>query len=137
MLLVGGKETLESECDLEGSASQDGFSNSTLELRETGKLELFVPGTIKVQIYSLSPSQISVSLFSNLIQVEANCGADSGNLTKQDPAQYLPPTLRLRQRENYSNPEVVGSVTGSFEMTTIEKVRSCVYRAKNGLLTIR
>ncbi|KAG7562476.1 hypothetical protein FFLO_02055 [Filobasidium floriforme] len=73
MLLVGGKETLES------------------------KLELFVPSTIKVQIYSLSPSQIS------------------------DPAQYLPPTLRLRQRENYNDPEVIGSVTGRFEMTTIEK----------------
>lgn len=66
MLLVGGKETLESEYDLKESASRNGFSYFTSEPHETGKLELFVSNTIKVQIYSLSSSQISVSLFSIL-----------------------------------------------------------------------
>jgi len=41
----------------------------------------------------------------------------------QDPAHYLPPTLRLRQRDNYVDPSVIGSVTGDFEMAvTAEKV---------------
>jgi hypothetical protein len=92
MLLLGGKETLESEYDLKESASRNGFSYFTSELPETGKLELFAPSTIKVQIYSLSPSQISVSLFlHSLYRLKLTAGLTLAILPSRIQPSTCPP----------------------------------------------
>lgn len=72
------------------------------------KRELFEASSLSIHIYALSPALIKVLY----IILYCDFNFDRISADQQDPAQYLVPSLTVREHENYHKPSIYGTTTG-------------------------